>query len=414
MPKNTGKEYERLTQRVFQSLHDQASPPVVVEHNIELKGIGTTHQIDVSWVFERASFTYRTIVDCKDRAAPVQQGEVFKLRTVLDDLAGQPRGAIVARNGFQEGAREFARTRGIDLYELRPPVPSDWAGYVTSIRVNASVALPVLHSVEFVLDDAWFVEERKRRNLSANFFVPVPSIDGNPAFEREDGTVAIRFDDVVILHHGLTTPCPAECREYVFPEPLYAATGNDTLERVRLVGVKMFVELRVVAAETMTGRLDALVGFILKEVFTGRMVLFDKDGKLLGRGEPRPAKAVPHDDPIAEFRDWLRKHAQRSMNDLRAAFSVVGDHPRRGPFRSYDGQTRWAPESPPDERDAWLEEVPGMADELHLYRIEGQVEDRLTLSRRSIGTATSDQGLFRALREIIGDPPGWAPTAEGT
>jgi hypothetical protein len=65
------------------------------------------------------------------------------------------------------------------------------------------------------------------------------------------------------------------------------------------------------------------------------------------------------------------------------------------------------PESAYENRAVWLEEVLGTTEEFYLFRMEGQVEDRLTLTRKSIGAATDEQGLFRALREILGDPPGW-------
>lgn len=56
---------------------------------------------------------------------------------MLEDLPGQPKGIFVSRGGYQQGAREYARTHGILLYELRetdylPPVSipvTGWARY---------------------------------------------------------------------------------------------------------------------------------------------------------------------------------------------------------------------------------------------------------------------------------------------
>jgi hypothetical protein len=80
----------------------------------------TNHQIDVYWEFTKAGITYRTVVQAKNWSRPLDQGEVFKFEAVLRDLPGQPRGIMVAANGYQSGARETAAACGIAVYELNP------------------------------------------------------------------------------------------------------------------------------------------------------------------------------------------------------------------------------------------------------------------------------------------------------
>jgi Restriction endonuclease len=59
------------------------------------------------------------VVQVKDWMNPVNQGELFKFKGVLDDLPGRPTGIVVTRSGYQKGAREFAHEHGILIYELR-------------------------------------------------------------------------------------------------------------------------------------------------------------------------------------------------------------------------------------------------------------------------------------------------------
>jgi Restriction endonuclease len=115
-----GREYEVLVQEIFQQLLNQDSVGnVLVEHDVRKKGIVTSHQIDVYWEFSVAGITYRTVVQAKNWAKPVDQGELLKFNAVLSDLPGQPLGIIVTAQGYQEGALEVADAHGIKIYELK-------------------------------------------------------------------------------------------------------------------------------------------------------------------------------------------------------------------------------------------------------------------------------------------------------
>src|SRR5438034_898170 len=120
MPQNDGTSLERLTREIFQEIVNQDEVKnIAVKRDVRLKGITTSHQVDVYWEFELGSVRYKTVVEVKDRKSVVSQGHVIKFKGVLDDLPGQPRGVIVSASGFQRGAREFATANGILLYELR-------------------------------------------------------------------------------------------------------------------------------------------------------------------------------------------------------------------------------------------------------------------------------------------------------
>jgi hypothetical protein len=141
MTDQTGKTYENLAQVVFQLIVNQTDlvRNIDVKHDVVLKGTHTSHQIDVYWKFAVGTAEYETIVQCKDHKNSVDQGELLKFRSVLNDLAGQPKGIVVSRAGFQSGAIAYAKAHGILLHELReadyPPNLGVTAGGWATFRI---------------------------------------------------------------------------------------------------------------------------------------------------------------------------------------------------------------------------------------------------------------------------------------
>ena len=105
MPKKSGKDYEILTQWIFdQILNDKRVKTIDVKHGIDLQGKTALHEIDVYWEFEIGGVTYKTIVQAKDWKTPVDQGKLIQFKGVLDDIPNQPRGIFVTRKGYQRGS----------------------------------------------------------------------------------------------------------------------------------------------------------------------------------------------------------------------------------------------------------------------------------------------------------------------
>lgn len=132
-----GTSYELLTRSLFQDMLNQSTArTITIEHDVVLRGATTDHQLDVYWTFEVGGIVYQTVVQAKDWNHRVRKGELLKFDRVLADLPGQPRGVFVTRSGYQRGAEEVARARGILLYQLdeaRPPrlqiVVGGWANF---------------------------------------------------------------------------------------------------------------------------------------------------------------------------------------------------------------------------------------------------------------------------------------------
>lgn len=117
--KNTGIAYENLVQSIFQEIVNQESvKTITVQRSVQVQGLKTSHVIDIYWEYMLGGIVYRTIVQAKDWKSKVKQEQVLALKGVLDDIPGQPRGVLVARTGFQAGAKKVAQASGIKLFLL--------------------------------------------------------------------------------------------------------------------------------------------------------------------------------------------------------------------------------------------------------------------------------------------------------
>ena len=291
MEPNTGRDYELLTQRVFQALLDQDSVRnVQVRHNIQLVGLsGVSRQIDVYWEFETAGVVHRVIVECKAWSSSVPLEVVDALQGKLADLPGHM-GAIVARAGFQEGARQKAEAYRIVLYELRAPRDEDWAGFVTRLNIKGQILLPTMRALEFLWDNEWNFEEKQRLGYRGDALTFL--IDGETPLWRDDGATFTTLNELLNGALRPQTVGPPEWRELIFPEPVVVGDASSSFPRVRARGVRMQVELAVDMVREFEVRLDAFVALILKEVGKGIFTMLDDDGRPIGPGQRRPAKIV--------------------------------------------------------------------------------------------------------------------------
>ena len=128
---NTGLPYELVVQSIFQEILDQDGACTIrVEHDVELQGRTTTHQIDVLWRFEIGGIRYLTLVQAKDWDSRIKKEHVLAFRGVLDDIPGQPRGVLITRTGFQSGAGRLPKLTASDFtyYAVYCRVHDDYFG----------------------------------------------------------------------------------------------------------------------------------------------------------------------------------------------------------------------------------------------------------------------------------------------
>lgn len=274
--KNTGKPYEALTQQVFQRLLAQTGGICTkVERDVVLVGKGTRHQVDVTFEFVAGPVRYRTIVQCKDWASAVKQEQVLAFREVLNDIPGQPRGIIVSRSGFQEGARRLAQHHGVVLYELREPRGDDWNGLIRTTNVKFFVESPQFE-VRLIPDQAWIREEGICLGVAPGTRVTV---------EPSSGTLVTDSGDTYDLRSGLAKYIPSESGESVriqhrFDERVFLNAVGCPIPRLLLAGVDVTITLHMYEREIQAS-VDHLIAYCFRDVLGGTVQFLGHDGEPL-------------------------------------------------------------------------------------------------------------------------------------
>lgn len=277
--KNTGKPYEALTEVVFARLLAQDKSCADVARDTKMRGkTGTTHQIDVSFSFVIGGTKYLTLVQCKDWASAVKQEQVMAFHDVLNDIPGQPRGIMVSRSGFQEGARTIASHHGICLYELREPKDEDWAGLIRTINMTAKIQMPVFRSTRLNPDEDWIREQLTAHGIKELTFNAeiIPGVTKAVFESGEECNL-----ETMLNGHLPQGPCDWTSITHEFPSPLYVDVDCPPLTRLRMRSVTSDVRISEIV-QLWTFKVDHLVAYCFRDVFGGTSKFLDKDGKPLG------------------------------------------------------------------------------------------------------------------------------------
>jgi hypothetical protein len=115
----SSKGYELLVREIYQQMLDQdQAVNVVVQHNVQMQGRATSHQIDVYWEFYLGGVTHKVAVQAKRWKSPIRKGDVLTFKGVLEDLPGTI-GIMVSSSPYQKGAVEVAAAAGITICNLQ-------------------------------------------------------------------------------------------------------------------------------------------------------------------------------------------------------------------------------------------------------------------------------------------------------
>jgi restriction system protein len=88
-----------------------------VQHLDPVEGVDGTYIIDVTVRFRLMGADFLMLFECKRHATPVKREHVQVLKDKLHSTGAQ-KGVVVAANGFQRGALEYARKHGIACVRL--------------------------------------------------------------------------------------------------------------------------------------------------------------------------------------------------------------------------------------------------------------------------------------------------------
>ncbi len=278
--KNTGKQYESLVENVFVQLMEQDNVQnLIIEKNKVLQGKTTTHEIDVFWEFMIGGIKYSTIIQAKDWASKVPQGEMLKLKAILEDLPGQPRGIFVTKTGYQLGALDVATANGIILYELREPTERDWEGRIKTIVVNIKAYIPDI-KVEIITDESWIQSELNRLNQS-ELSLRVSGMENEIYIKEEDGSNWKSIQDVKDEEQKKIGMQKVESKVIFIDmdRPRFLETDDSEFPRVKLKSLKVTLSTGVFE-DTIEMDGSTMVGFILRNLIDDSEVILDKQAKL--------------------------------------------------------------------------------------------------------------------------------------
>jgi hypothetical protein len=161
------RKHELIVKAIYEALLKQSRVTnLEVGHNAIVRGIAVKHQVDVFWSFKVADIAYDTIVQVKKEKRRATLAEMLTFASVIEDIPGKPTGLFVSEAGFQRGALDFARTRGIMLFqltELQKPPPSEMTmlsfgvleANFNTLVMRMTIYNPRIRSINFLVDRAW-------------------------------------------------------------------------------------------------------------------------------------------------------------------------------------------------------------------------------------------------------------------
>lgn len=271
---NTGKPYEKLTQSVFDQILNQNSVKnIEVQQDVILQGKATSHQIDVYWCFELGGITHQVIIQAKDWKSKVKKVDMLAFKSVLDDLPSGTKGVFVSKSGFQIGAKEVAQMHGIQIYELREPIDSDWKGKIKEVIIEMHIRSPYYKNLAITLDKEWLManginigtiplgtrlhENYKLFDQQEHYIGTVSEVIKNLLSDssHEESYLEKTFENVFLLQ-------------------------EETLLKIKSISGNFGF---TVHKDTLRICIDNIVGLILVDILNGKMHRFDKNHKLIAQ-----------------------------------------------------------------------------------------------------------------------------------
>lgn len=124
MKKNTGEDFEKLTESLFEQLKVLGNK-YTIEHNVFLDSPDGKRQFDVLLKHSVAGFDFTTAIECKDYKSRVSIKEIDNFESKLKDVNVQ-KGILVSRKGFSSKAISKARRTNISLCTAHQSLSDKW------------------------------------------------------------------------------------------------------------------------------------------------------------------------------------------------------------------------------------------------------------------------------------------------
>ena len=283
--KNTGTAYEVLIAQLFKSMAQQEGlKNINIRHDVILKGkAGGTHQIDVYWEFEHLGINHKIIIEAKDYASKVTQEKLFAFKSVLDDIAGQPRGIYITKTGYQAGAKTFAEHHNIILYEFRQPTDSDWQGRMRDIFINVEFNIPNTENIKFTIDFDWLKNfcRKNKIKLAPNYNFSAYSNDIFFYDENFQRLYSVQEKINSLIKESLCdNKYTNRTISQEFIDPTYIDTLDDVIPKLKITAMTFDLHFNVLK-NTIEIHGDDIIKFILKDVLKNDTKRIGNDMKII-------------------------------------------------------------------------------------------------------------------------------------
>lgn len=261
MKKKKGDILESLTESIMSAVTSDHKEVKTIElkrgKELDSKSApDVTHEADVYWEFEFNGHVYRYIILCRNSKTPVKKGAILELNQFVQDVKGiRPSGIYVSMNGFQRGAKKFAKANNLKLFTLREPGPEE----------AKDLVIEIIQLYPTIKDVCYDVEEDINTTTQGN---PL-EID----FYNGKGEVVRTMEEIVYDH----LDCPLECFRIApkFDEPTFI--NIPSIGTLEVKGVELEISVKEVKKKVVF-KGSALVEFILQDVLEGKVsqIGFDK------------------------------------------------------------------------------------------------------------------------------------------
>jgi hypothetical protein len=115
--------------RAFESFVTElyrSDPNLVVEHDVTETGkSGAKRQTDVKITHQVLMHKYVTLVECKRWKEKIDRSRIDVLASSVEDL-GASKGVMFTTSGYEEGAVQYAKAKGIDIFVVRDLTAEEW------------------------------------------------------------------------------------------------------------------------------------------------------------------------------------------------------------------------------------------------------------------------------------------------
>ena len=157
--KSKGTEYEKYIEKICKSINSYRCFTLIeLTQNKIIKGTsGVSHQIDVYWEFVLDKNKYKCIFECKNYNSKISKDKIATLDSISKDIPDSLP-IIVSTKGFQSGAKEYAKAKGVTPFICRVLKDDDLQDRVRSFEIHLIILGKPKVNVKVTKDDQWCKE----------------------------------------------------------------------------------------------------------------------------------------------------------------------------------------------------------------------------------------------------------------